>query len=136
MSEIKPGLRGEKTIIVTEAVTAKHVGSGSVRVFSTPSMVALMELTATELVQPLLPEGDSTVGVEVHLKHLAATPMGAAVTAKVVVENAAGRFIDFNAEIFDAKEKVGEGSHRRAIIHTARFLERVSRKSNKSTNAR
>jgi fluoroacetyl-CoA thioesterase len=129
MSDIKPGLRGEKQLTVTEEYTAKHVGSGSARVFSTPSMVALMEITATELVQPLLPAGDSSVGVEVHLKHLAATPMGAFVTAKVEVTGTEGRYIDFRAEIYDAKEKVGEGTHRRAIIHMARFLERVARKS-------
>jgi fluoroacetyl-CoA thioesterase len=128
MDTITPGLRGEKTVIVTEALTAKHVGSGRLRVFSTPSMVALMEMTAAELVQPLLSEGDSTVGTEVHLKHLAATPLGASVTARVEVTGVAGRFIDFHAEIFDSSEKVGEGDHRRAIIHAARFLERVARK--------
>jgi fluoroacetyl-CoA thioesterase len=128
MEEVKPGLRGEKTITVTEEVTAKHVGSGRLRVFSTPSMVALMELTATELVQPHLPDGDTTVGVEVYLKHLAATPLGATVTAKVEVTGLDGRFINFRAEIFDQKEKVGEGTHRRARIHAARFLEKVALK--------
>jgi predicted thioesterase len=128
MAEIKPGLRGEKIITVTEELTAKHVGSGRLRVFSTPSMVALMELTATELVQPLLPEGDTTVGVEVCLKHLAASPLGATITAKVEVTGLEGRFIDFRAEIFDAKGKVGEGTHRRAKIHAARFLAKLALK--------
>jgi fluoroacetyl-CoA thioesterase len=129
MDELKPGLRGEKKIKVTEELTAKHVGSGLLRVFSTPSMVALMELTATELVQPLLPEGDTTVGVEVYLKHLKASPLGASVIAKVEVTGLDGRFIDFRAEIFDEKEKVGEGTHRRAKIHEARFLYKVAQKS-------
>jgi fluoroacetyl-CoA thioesterase len=129
MTGIQIGLRGEKTITVTEEVTAKHVGSGKLRVFSTPSMVALMELTATELVQPLLPDGDSTVGVEVHLRHLAATLMDARVTAKVEVTGIEGRFIDFRAEIFDERKKVGDGTHRRAAIHVARFLEKASGKA-------
>jgi predicted thioesterase len=129
MAEILPGIRGEKTIVVTEAFTARHVGSGTVRVFSTPSMVALMELTATELVQPLLPEGDSTVGVEVHLKHIAASPMGASVTAHVELTAVEGRFLDFRAVIREGDKTVGEGQHRRAIIHVARFLERLAREN-------
>ena len=127
MPELAPGLRGELTIQVDESVAAGHIGGGTHRVFSTPSMVALMERTCTEMVQPFLPEGDTTAGVIVHLHHLHATPLGMRVTAKAELTGVDGRFLDFTAEIFDERRKVGEGAHRRAIIHTARFLERLER---------
>jgi len=127
MPELKPGLRGEKTILADESVAAEHIGGGARRVFSTPSMVALMERACTELVQPFLPEGDTTAGVIVHLHHLHATPLGLHVTAKVELTAVDGRFHDFAAEIFDERRKVGEGTHRRALIHTARFLERLEK---------
>jgi predicted thioesterase len=129
MPAFASGLCGERTITVTEDLTASHIGGGAHRVFSTPSMVALMERTCTELVQPYLPEGDTTAGVIVHLHHLHATPLGMRVTAKVELTGIDGRYLDFTAEIHDERRKVGEGTHRRAIIHTARFLEKMESES-------
>jgi fluoroacetyl-CoA thioesterase len=129
MTSLHAGLSGEKEIEVTLAVSATHMGSGSMGVFATPAMVGLIERTAMELVQPALGEGETTVGVEVSVRHLAATPLGMRVRAQVVLESIEGRFLNFSAQVFDEKEKVGEGTHKRAIIRSQNFMARVREKS-------
>jgi fluoroacetyl-CoA thioesterase len=129
MTALHVGLSGEKQIEVTLAVSATHVGSGSMGVFATPAMVGLIERTAMELVQPALAENETTVGVEVHVRHLAATPVGMHVRARVELVAVEGRFLTFQAEVFDDKEKVGEGTHKRAIIRRDRFMARMQEKS-------
>jgi fluoroacetyl-CoA thioesterase len=129
MTALHVGLSGEKQIEVTLAVSATHVGSGSMGVFATPAMVGLIERTAMELVQPALAENETTVGVEVHVRHLAATPVGMHVRARVELVAVEGRFLTFQAEVFDDKEKVGEGTHKRAIIRSDRFMARMQEKS-------
>ena len=129
MTSLHIGLSGEKQIEVTMAVSATHMGSGSMGVFATPAMVGLIERTAMELVQPALAQGETTVGAEVHLRHLAATPLGMHVRARVVLEAIDGRFLTFSAEVYDDKEKVGEGTHKRAIIRSDRFMARMQEKS-------
>ena len=129
MAALKVGLSGEKQIEVTLAVSATHMGSGSMGVFATPAMVGLIERTAMDLVQPALAENETTVGVEVHVRHLAATPLGMHVRARVELVAVEGRFLTFQAEVFDDKEKVGEGTHKRAIIRSDRFMARMEEKS-------
>jgi fluoroacetyl-CoA thioesterase len=129
MIALHVGLSGEKQIEVTLAVSATHMGSGSMGVFATPAMVGLIERAAMELVQPALAENETTVGVEVHVRHLAATPVGMHVRARVELVAVEGRFLTFQAEVFDDKEKVGEGTHKRAIIRRDRFMARMQEKS-------
>jgi len=129
MTALNVGLSGEKQIEVTLAVSATHMGSGSMGVFATPAMVGLIERTAMDLVQPTLAENETTVGVEVHVRHLAATPVGMHVRARVELVAVEGRFLTFQAEVFDDKEKVGEGTHKRAIIRSDRFMARMQEKS-------
>lgn len=129
MIALHVGLSGEKQIEVTLAVSATHMGSGSLGVFATPAMVGLIERAAMELVQPALAENETTVGVEVHVRHLAATPVGMHVRARVELVAVEGRFLTFQAEVFDDKEKVGEGTHKRAIIRRDRFMARMQEKS-------
>jgi len=129
MTALNVGLSGEKQIEVTLAVSATHMGSGSMGVFATPAMVGLIERTAMDLVQPALAENETTVGVEVHVRHLAATPLGMHVRARVELVAVEGRFLTFQAEVFDDKEKVGEGTHKRAIIRSDRFMARMQEKS-------
>lgn len=128
MNEMAPGLAKEKMITVTEDLTAKHLGSGSVLVLATPSMIALMENVAQESVQPFLPDGQTTVGVHVDVRHLAATPLGLEVRVRSEVLSVAGRLVTFKVEAFDAVDKCGEGVHERMIIDLARFQERLDRK--------
>ena len=73
---MEAGIKNEKSIVVTEEVTASKVGSGLLPVYATPSMIALMEGTCAESVQSELAEGEGTVGVSVDIKHIAATPIG------------------------------------------------------------
>jgi fluoroacetyl-CoA thioesterase len=129
MSAIRVGLTNERTVTVTNAITAPHIGSGSVAVLATPYMIGLMEQTSHEMVAPLLPPEQSTVGMLVHVRHLAATPMGMDVHIHSELVAIDGRRLTFKVEAFDAVEKVGEGTHERMIIDLARFLDRLKRKS-------
>jgi len=129
MGEIRVGLTNERRVTVTNAITAPHIGSGSVAVLATPYMIGLMEQTSHEMVAPLLPPEQSTVGVLVHVRHLAATPLGMEVRIHSELLAVDGRRLTFKVEAFDAVEKVGEGTHERMIIDLARFLDRLERKS-------
>src|SRR4030042_3438092 len=85
---IRPGAVWEPSQTVTEERTARHIGSGSERVFATPAMVGLIERACVELMAPHLPPGRSSVGIAINVRHLAATPLGKTVRARV--EGAAG----------------------------------------------
>jgi len=128
MVELHPGLTAEKSLVVTPAVTARHLGSGEAAVFATPAMVALIEGAAVALVAPALPAGQQSVGTMIQVRHLAATPIGARVTAKVTLTAIEGRRLTFAVEAYDEWEKIGEGTHERFIIDIDRFTERVARK--------
>ena len=128
MGAIAPGIVHEKRVIVTEEYTAKHLGSGSVQVLASPAMIALMERASHEAVEPLLAAGQTTVGVLVAVRHLAATPLGMEVRICSELTAVDGRKLTFKVEAFDTAEKVGEGTHERYIIELARFEERLQRK--------
>jgi predicted thioesterase len=127
--ELKPGLRGTSTLVVVEENTAAHFGAGGVHVFGTPMMIGLMENAAFSAVQPLLPEGQSSVGTRVDITHLAATPIGMTVTATAELLEVDGRRLVFRVEARDEKELIGEGQHERFIITLDRFLSRVEEKA-------
>jgi predicted thioesterase len=126
---IEPGAFCEHSEPVTEERTALHIGSGSERVFATPAMAGLIERTCVELMAPHMAPGRSSVGVAISVRHLAPTPMGMTVRARVEVTAVDGGTVQFKAEVFDEVEKVGEGEHRRAVIDVERFLHRVRAKS-------
>jgi len=128
MDELVPGLIGESQTVVTETNTAKHLGSGNVKVFATPEMVRLMEKAGVATVDHLLPEGQCTVGVALDVKHLAATPLNMTVTARAELVAVEGRRLTFRVEALDEVEKVGEGTHQRYIVDVTRFQERMKKK--------
>ncbi len=128
----RKGMKAEQTFLVEEQFTAGHVGSGSLRVLATPSMIGFMERVARDLMEEILPEGISSVGVHVDIRHLAATPVGCMVRVTVEVEKAEGRRVDFSVEAWDEVEKVGEGRHQRYAIDVERFLGRLESKLPKS----
>src|SRR5512137_2056437 len=111
MAEIKPGLVGEATLVVEEKHTARHLGSGGVNVLATPIMIALMEEAGRNAVEPRLEPGQLTVGAEIHIKHLAPTPMGMRVTTRAELLAVDGRMLTFRVEARDEKEKISEGTH-------------------------
>ena len=125
---LKPGLRAEKTETVSEKNVASAIGSGCLSVYSTPAMIALMEGTALSAVDPLLPPGHSSVGTELNIKHLSATPLGMKITAKAELLSVEGRAILYNVEAFDEAGKIGEGTHRRFIVEIEKFMARAKGK--------
>src|SRR5262245_61308330 len=101
------GMVGELSTTVDSSQVAAGVGSGGLAVFSTPSMIALMEGAALNLVQPHVPAGQTTVGTRVDVRHLAATPAGDQVRARVELVEIDGRRLVFHVEAFDSTERVG-----------------------------
>ena len=129
MPNLTPGLTGERSLIVEERHTAAHLGSGGVPVYATPMMILAMEEAALSAVDPRLEPGQATVGYHLDVKHLAATPLGMRVTARAELLGAEGKMLSFKVEAFDEKEKIGEGTHVRAIINVAKFKEKLAAKS-------
>jgi predicted thioesterase len=129
MTELKPGLVGESTETVTDKLTAESHGSGLVPAFATPAMVALMENASVAAIRQYLGAGQTSVGIEVNVKHLAATPVGMRVRARSEVTAIDGRRVSFKVEAWDDKEKIGEGTHTRAIVDDARFKQRIAEKA-------
>jgi predicted thioesterase len=112
--ELTPGLKAEIVTTVDDRLVVRHMGGDGV--LSTPSMIGLMERAGIEAVQSHLPEGHTTVGFEVHVKHFGATPKGKKVTVRAELLEVDGRKLRFKVEAHDEDKKVGEGTHRRAII--------------------
>lgn len=124
------GLEGEHTERVVPERTAGHLGSGEVGVYATPAMVALVEGTCTRLVQPHLERGQTTVGIQVEVEHIAPTPVGEQVTARVRLVDYREGVLTFEFTVVDEHEAVGRGHHQRAIIDVERFMKRVEAKGN------
>jgi fluoroacetyl-CoA thioesterase len=128
MEELVPGLVGESSEIVTEELTAAKYASGLVAAFATPALVGLMESAAFSATKSRLSPGQTTVGAEVNIKHLAATPVGMRVHARAQVTRVEGRRIFYNVEAWDEVEKIGEGTHLRVVVDEAPFNERFGKK--------
>lgn len=128
MDQIRVGLTGSATSRVSDNNTARAFGSGRVDVYATPAMVALMEQAAVTAVDGLLSEANTTVGISVSIKHLAATPIGMTVEAKAVLQEIDGRRLVFKVEAYDDKQKIGEGTHQRFIVNAGKFLNKAKEK--------
>jgi predicted thioesterase len=125
---IRPGLRGELSLVVAEEHTARHLGSGGVRVLATPQMILLVERAGVAATDHLLPEGYLTVGAHLDVRHLAPTPVGFKVRAVAELVEVDGRRLSFRVTVHDGVELVGEGRHERYIVDLARFGRRVAEK--------
>ena len=125
---IQKGMIREEMFQVAEEHTAIHVGSGGSRVLATPWMIAFMERVAHRLLAENLPAGESSVGVLVDVRHLAPTPIGAAVRVQVEIVTLDGAQVTFSVQAWDQAEKIGEGRHQRVLINEARFQRRVEGK--------
>ena len=126
--EITIGMKGEATTLVEREDTAQAVCSGSLLVYATPCMIALMEGAAFETIAPALSEDQSSVGIELNVSHIAATPVGMEVRAEAEVIAVEGKIVTFQVTAYDEAGKIGEGTHKRAIINTQRFLDKVYQK--------
>lgn len=123
--DISVGMKGAASALVQRKDTAAEVGSGLLLVYSTPSMIGLMESAACQAVAEAIAEDKSTVGIELNVKHVAATPVGMEVHAEAEVTEVDGKIITFHVSAYDEKGLIGEGTHKRAIITSERFLEKT-----------
>jgi predicted thioesterase len=125
---IHPGMTHEDSFEIMLENSAIHLGSGSSRVLATPWMIAFMERVSHRLLTCCLPEGYSSVGTHLDVRHLAPTPVGAVLHVRAEVLSLEGFKVYFSIEAWDNLEKVGEGKHERVIIDEARFWRRVEKK--------
>lgn len=123
------GLKGHLEEVVTPEMSAARVGSGLVDVLATPMMISLIERTCNESVLPHLDEGQGTVGTLVNVAHTAATPIGMRVWCDSKLVEIDRRRLVFNVKAFDQCGPIGEGTHERFIIDTAKFIEKVKAKN-------
>lgn len=128
MPNIPIGAKGEEKLLVTSEAAIDFLGTEGARALSTPHMIGYMERTCRDTVLPLLDAGYDTVGTQVNVAHLAATPVGMVVTFTAEVTAVNDRRIQFRVEARDEKEKIGEGTHERAIINVAKFATRLAEK--------
>ena len=126
---IQCGLTHETIRAVENQHLASAWGSGLAAVLATPVLVAFCEECARLAVDPLLPDGQQTVGTRIDLRHLAATPPGMAVTVRAELTEVDGRRLRFRVEAWDAVEKIGEAEHERFTIDAARFRKRLADKA-------
>ena len=115
------GIKGQAEVLVTEDITARNVGSGTVAVLATPMMIALMEKTCLQSVRPFLEEGQDTVGTRVDVTHSATTPVGMTVRCESELVEIDRRRLVFRVTARDDAGVVGEGMHERFIIDIAKF---------------
>lgn len=123
--EITVGMKGEVSTLVEREDTAAEVGSGSLLVYATPCMVALMEGAACEAIAECLGEDNTSVGMELNISHISATPVGLEVRAEAEVTAVDGKVITFAVTAFDEAGKIGEGTHKRCIVNSQKFLDKT-----------
>lgn len=123
------GIKGREETIVSETNSAKTMGSGTLDVFATPAMTALMEKTAWKSVAPHLDEGCGTVGTLLNITHDAPTPFGMKVWCESELTEIDGRRLVFHVTAYDEKGKIGEGRHERFIIQNEKFQAKANKKA-------
>lgn len=126
--EITVGMKGGVSTLVEREDTAYEVGSGSLLVYATPCMVALMEGAACEAIAAAIPAEKTSVGIELAICHIAATPVGLEVRAEAEVTAVEKNIVTFNVTAYDESGKIGEGTHKRAVVTTQKFLDKTYEK--------
>lgn len=122
------GIRGKQTMTSDRSNTAKTMGSGTLDVFATPAMIALMEKTAWTSVLPHLEPGQGTVGIRVNVTHDAPTPLGMTITCESELVEIDGRRLVFEVTATDGQDVIGKGRHERFIITDEKFQEKADEK--------
>lgn len=125
---LSTGIKGRKTTEVTQENTAEAVGSGTLPVFATPAMIALIEATASGSVAPFLEEGSSTVGTHLDIAHASATPVGMSATCETELVEVDRRRLVFRVVVTDAKGEIGSGTHERFVVDNAKFMSKAESK--------
>lgn len=125
MADLQVGTIGLASTIVSQANIAKTMKSGSLEVFATPAMCALMEEAACAAVNPYMEEGSGTVGISLSISHDRASALGDQVTAKATLTAIDGRKLTFSVEAEDSKGTIGKGTHERFIINNDKFMSKL-----------
>jgi len=128
-NDLQPGLSAEVEIEVSETDTAAYLGSGLIPVYATPALVALMENAAVKALEGCLPDGQTTVGGQIDVRHLAATPVGMKVRAHAELLEMSGHKLIFRIQAWDEVEQIGEADHVRFIIEEDDFMKQVWNKA-------
>ncbi|HRN87574.1 thioesterase family protein [Hyphomicrobium sp.] len=128
-ADLTPGLQGCAETVVTRALTAATLGSGTVDVYGSPAMIALMEAAAVAAIEKHLGPGETTLGIHLDVNHKAATPIGLTVSATATLVAVDGRKLTFEIEAHDSKERIGEARHTRVIVDRARFEAKANAKA-------
>jgi predicted thioesterase len=119
---IETGMRGDAKLVVTEADTARALGSGTVDVLGSPRLVALCEEACCNAVANALDDGSTTVGMRIQFDHLQPTPIGAEVIAEAVLERIEGRRLKFTVSASDSGGLVAAGKITRVLVDVERFM--------------
>lgn len=122
---INTGITHTVSLTVTDSLSARSMGSGSLDVLATPAMIAGMENVCMNCIQPHLESGFTTVGTKVDISHISATPVGDTVTFTCVLTEIDRKRLVFSVEAFDSEGKIGEGTHHRFIVDSAKFTEKT-----------
>ena len=122
---IKVGMSAERRLVVPPERTVGHFVPDMPMVYATPMMILEMEMTSGDAINPFLEPGWITVGTEVDIRHLAASPVGALVRTTARVIAVQRRVIRFEVEAFDGERRIGEGRHARGLVNVAKFIERL-----------
>lgn len=120
---------GEVTFVVESKHCIEFATDGMPAVLSTPHLISILERTARQAIGPCLAADERSVGVELELRHLAPSPLGAKITATARVIGVTGRFVDFQIEARDEHELILRGVHKRAVVTVGRFTKRVQSKT-------
>lgn len=113
---------------VTNDMTARNMGSGTLDVFATPAMIALIEETAWRSVAPEMEDGMATVGTSLNIAHVAPTPVGMTVRCETELAEIDGRRLVFNVKVYDECGEIGKGTHERFIINEEKFQKKTDGK--------
>ncbi|WMJ75876.1 MULTISPECIES: thioesterase family protein [unclassified Sedimentibacter] len=122
---LRVGMKNKLEKIVTMNDTAKVFGSGAAEVFATPMMIGMMEGASMNTVKEYLPEGFSTVGISVNIKHVSATPVGKKVWSESELIEIDRKRLVFRVNAYDEDKKIGEGVHERFIIDEKKFMDNL-----------
>ena len=128
-ANITADMRGTESVLVTPPLTVKHFMPAMPAVYGTPMMIYLMEVAAANAIHPHLPAGWVSVGADVNVRHLAATPLGRTVTATGTVIEINDRLIRFRVEAHDGVRLIGEGTHLRGVINLEKFEAKLAQQA-------
>ncbi|MBE6851533.1 MAG: dihydrolipoamide acyltransferase [Ruminococcus sp.] len=128
MKDMTIGFTASAETTATADKLAVSVGSGSLKVFATPMMAALMEAAACSAVAPFLEDGETTVGTQLCIDHIAATPQGMKVTAEAEITAVSGREISLNVRAYDEAGEIGRGTHKRFVVLAEKFQNKTDQK--------